>query len=118
MATYFHTQSPQALLDGFDARIRQSESKGKITTWEKVDGGYYTHKASDWHGKAFLKPQVSAGLLTFNIIAPTGQAVSVVAYGYYHGHLIETFLNHFDTSFSSASASPNCVAGDICSAAA
>ena len=26
-------------------------------------------------------------------------------YGYYHGHLIETFLNHFDQSFSQGAAS-------------
>jgi hypothetical protein len=34
--------------------------------------------------------------------------VSVTAYGYYHGHLIETFLNHFDNMFKvgAATASP------------
>ena len=117
MAIYFTTEKPKALLTAFDARINQTEAKGKIETWVKV-GDYYTHKAADWRRKAFLKPRVSANQLTFNIIKPEGADISVPVYGYYHGHLIETFLNHFDQDFSSSSASPKCTDGDVCSIAA
>lgn len=117
MAIYFTTERPQALLGAFDARILQPEAKGKIETWVKV-GDSYTHKATEWHRKAFLKPRVSANRLTFNIIRPEGANISVPVYGYYHGHLIETFLNHFDQEFSSTSASPRCTDGDVCSIAA
>ena len=117
MALYFSTTNPQALLNAFDARIKQAEAKGKITTWEKVDG-HYTHRAEEWSRKAFFKPIINGSVLTFNIIKPKGANISTVVYGYYHGHLIETFLNHFDQSFSTVSASPLCAEGDRCSVAA
>lgn len=114
MAITFDTASPEALLKAFDDRIKQTEQKGKITTWEKHrDGTHYTHKAEDWRNKAFLKSAVHQGKLVFNIIAPKDGAVSSAAYAYYHGHLIETFLNHFDTQFFNASASAMPIAGDL-----
>jgi hypothetical protein len=30
----------------------------------------------------------------------------MTAYGYYHGHLLETFLNHFDQMFTLGSVTP------------
>ena len=36
MTIHFATSAAQALLKAFDARILQTELKGKITTWEKV----------------------------------------------------------------------------------
>lgn len=105
MALYFFTDRPRALLKKFDARIDQTEAKGKITTWERSDdGAYYTHKAPDWHRRAWLKPVVCDDRLRFNIIRPENVSIATEVYGYYHGHLIETFLNHFDEDFSRASA--------------
>jgi hypothetical protein len=109
MAITFSTTAPEVLLKMFDARISQHEQKGKITTWEKSkDGVYYTHKAAEWAKKAWLKPTIKSQRLTFNIIKPQNSNVSVAVYGYYHGHLVETFLNHFDAGFGegSATASP------------
>jgi hypothetical protein len=117
MAIYLITERPKALLDAFNEKIQQTEAEGKITTWVKV-GDYYTHKAADWSRKAFMKASTGTNRLIFNIIKPDGANISVPVYGYYHGHLIETFLNHFDTSFSSVSASPGCADGDLCSTAA
>jgi hypothetical protein len=105
MAIHFVTSDPAGLLKAFDARINQKEAAGKITTWEKAADGHYTHKATEWAKKAWFKPAVEAGQLTFNIIKPQNQNVSVTVYGYYHGHLLETFLNHFDKLFSSGNAS-------------
>jgi hypothetical protein len=106
MSVNFSTQNPQTLLAKFDAAISQKEQKGKIETWEKSnDGKFYTHKAKEWHKKAWFKPSVQGQKLVFNIIKPQNAAISQVTYGYYHGHLIETFLNHFDQSFADGTAS-------------
>ena len=113
MSVNFSTQNPQALLAKFDAAISQSEQKGKIETWEKsADGNYYTHKARDWYKKAWFKPSVQDQKLVFNIVKPNNTNISSVVYGYYHGHLIETFLNHFDGSFSQGMASALPTAND------
>lgn len=114
MSVQFFTDTPKALLNEFDKRIAQSDAKGKINTWLK-DGDYYTHKANDWTKKAWFLPSVESGKLVFNIIKPKGSNVSTIVYGYYHGHLTETFLNHFDKSFNHASSSALPVAGDRCS---
>src|ERR1700760_2962072 len=104
MAIHFTTATPEALLKSFDARIAQTEPEGKITTWEKSDDGkYYTHKAAHWAKKAWLLPKIEANQLTFNIIKPENMNVSSMVYAYYHGHLVETFLNHFDEEFETGS---------------
>jgi hypothetical protein len=114
MAIHFATKYAKSLLQEFDARIAQNESKGKITTWEKSDDGrFYTHKASEWSKEAWLLPKIEVAQLTFNIIKPKNKAISAVAYAYYHGHLIETFLNHFDKSFQNGVASALPEAGDL-----
>lgn len=105
MAVYFWTGEAGALLRKFNERIEQAEPKGKITTWiRSSDGKYYTHKAPEWAKEAWFKPTIEEKRLRFNIIKPDNKNVSNVAYAYYHGHLIETFLNHFDRDFSSGQA--------------
>jgi len=116
MAVHFHTDTPKALLAKFNAAIQQKEPKGKIDTWKLSDDGkYYTHTAERWTKKAWFKPSTSDKLLTFNIIKPKDRNVTSPVYAYYHGHLIETFLNHFDTDFTSAAATALPAAGDLCS---
>jgi hypothetical protein len=106
MSVTFFTPNPKALLAAFDKRLEQTELEGKITTWEKhSDGVHYTHKAKEWRQLAFFKPSVHQGQLVFNIIKPSKSTIKVVVYGYYHGHLIETFLNHFDNQFTQGAAS-------------
>jgi hypothetical protein len=116
MAIEFITDDARALLRNFDTKIEQVEQKGKITTWQKsTDGQYYTHTSNDWHARAWLKPNVKTDHLVFNIIKPKNQNVSTVVYGYYHGHLIETFLNHFDQNLSVARVTPLPTDEDRCS---
>jgi hypothetical protein len=113
VAVYFASNDPAGLLKAFDARIHQKEASGKITTWEKMDDGvHYSHKADDWKRKAFFKPKIEPGKLTFNLIRPQKKSVNAVVYGYYHGHLIETFLNHFDKLFASGTATALPAPGD------
>jgi len=116
MAVYFYTDTPKALLAKFNAAIKQAEPKGKIDTWKLSDDGkYYTHTAERWTKKAWFKPSTSGKLLTFNIIKPKGSNITSPVYAYYHGHLIETFLNHFNTDFTSAEATALPAEGDNCS---
>ena len=112
----FTSNNPSSLLNAFDAAIAKGTGTGSIITWRKVDG-YYTHTSTQWGGEAYFKASVAVGQLRFNIIRPNNKNITVTAYGYYHGHLIETFLNHFDKSFSAVSATPTCVSGDVCQAA-
>lgn len=114
MAAHFATDRPRALLAAFDAAILQTESKGKITTWVKsADGNFYTHVAKDWNCKAWLKPSVENGQLTFYIIKPRNANITVTVYGYYHGHLTETFMNHFDKMFTLAMGTALGTKGDL-----
>lgn len=114
MAIYFMTTVAQDLLTAFNARISQSEAKGKITTWERSkDGVFYTHKATDWHAKAWFKPTVQNDRLTFHIVKPEGVNITTLVYAYYHGHLAETFLSHFDSMFSISSSTAMPIAGDL-----
>ncbi|MFC6121023.1 hypothetical protein [Phytobacter sp. SCO41] len=104
MSIDFICSNPQTLLNKFNKAIEQDEPKGKITTWVRSkDKKYYTHKADEWNSKAWFEPLVRNGVLTFCIIKPKNAAISRVAYAYYHGHLTETFLSHFDEDFTSSS---------------
>jgi hypothetical protein len=116
MAATFITSKPNSLLAEFNKRIEQTEAEGKITTWERSDDKeYYTHKSQEWRYKAWFKPKIENEKLIFNIIKPKNEKISTVVYGYYHGHIIETFLNHFDKAFSKAEAAAMPINGDRCS---
>lgn len=112
MAIYFETHDPHGLLNAFDAAVAKNNHAGGIATWSKANG-FYTHDATQWKNKAYLKPVISVGRLTFNIFKPQNGAAPSVVYGYYHGHLIETFLNHFDQMFTLGSATALPVKPDV-----
>lgn len=112
MAVQFFTERPKALLAEFDNRIDQEEPKGRIVTWTRDKDGDYTHAAKDWVCKAWFRPRIVEGCLVFNILGRTDTGLSTVVYGYYHGHLTETFLNHFDEMFKSAASSARLTAED------
>lgn len=113
MAVRFYTENGHSLLNAFNTRISQKETTGKITTWERSeDGVYYTHRAKEWNKKAWFKPVVYSKYLAFNIIKPKNSNISITVYGYYHGHLIETFLNHFDDKFDSGEGTARAISGD------
>lgn len=100
MAVRFYTDSPAALLKEFDAKVLQKEREGSITTWTKTKLGNYTH-TSRWGNKAYLRPNANfEDRLVFNVVPPKGGAVGPEDYSFYHGHLIETFLNHFPEKFT------------------
>lgn len=113
MSVDFFSSDPQSLLNKFNEAIEQDAAKGKITTWiRSEDKKYYTHKSEEWNAKAWFKPEVKNGVLTFNIIKPKSNVISTVTYAYYHGHLTETFLSHFDNDFTKATSSAMPASGD------
>lgn len=112
MAVTFLTTDPSALLKAFQGKITQDEAEGSITTWEITGSGNFTHKGKQYAKDAFFRASTAEGKLVFNLIRPKDKSVEVRAYGYYHGHLIETFLNHFDKQFTSASATALATKGD------
>ena len=118
MSVKFFTKSPDSLLADFKKKITQKEPEGSITTWEITALGSFTHKGQQYAKDAFFRADARPddGFLLFKMIRPEGKNVSARAYAYYHGHLIETFLNHFDENFSSASASALPADGDNTSA--
>lgn len=111
MAAYFETTSPRGLLTDFDKAIALGHAAGGIATWTKANG-HYTHTSAQWGSLAFLKPSIGANRLTFNIVKPQNSTISVVTYGFYHGHIVETFLNHFDKQFTLGSATALPTASD------
>lgn len=99
MAVIFKTNNPTKLLADFNTAIENS----KIATWERSqDGIWYTHKAANWRALAWFKATVDNASceLRFNIAPSDGKTVGSLAYAYYHGHLIESFLSHFDSLFN------------------
>lgn len=102
MAVYVKTKNAAALLDFFREKVEQSNPDGKITTWKpSSDKKYFTHASKQWEYAAWMKPSVETDRLAFYIIKSKDKAVTQTAYGFYHGHIVETFLNHFDLQFSS-----------------
>lgn len=99
----FITTRPQALKNEFDKLI----ADGDVRTWEKDKDGDYTHRATQWKSRAWLRPEVVAGTsLTFTILFRTSETEKRLVYSYYHGHMVETFLNHLFGSFSKVEATP------------
>jgi len=108
MAIYFTTETPRGLLKAFNDAVDQ----GDITTWERDSDGDYTHKAQDWKKKLWLTPTPETHRLAFYTIPPSGKKLARKDFAYYHGHLIETFINHFPKIFDLAQATPNADGSD------
>jgi hypothetical protein len=112
MAVHVETRDPSGLLAAFKAAV----NAGRIRTWAYDSDGDFTHSAEQWNRRAWLRPHVGSGVLTFTILGPQGQAVSREIYGIYHGRFIETLLIHFDQQFGGARATALAAAGDVVAA--
>lgn len=100
MAIRVDTPNASALLSA----IKETIDRGHIRTWSYDGDGDFTHTADQWNLKAWLRPTVQSGTLTFTIVTPKGQRLSKEIYGIYHGRFIEMLLVHFDEWFSDARA--------------
>jgi hypothetical protein len=101
----FPTSRPQALLNSFTNAIAADD----ITTWTKDSDGDFSHKSTQWKNRAWLRPEVVAEIsLRFTIIFGENEQERRAVYSFYHGHMIETFINHFFKDFTpNAQATPN-----------
>jgi len=119
MAIYFTTNNAGGLHTAFKQAIANNHHQGsavqRIDTWRHVvhqGRDFYTHTAQNWKDKAFLRADVEANRLTFNITTAQGVPLTREIYAYYAGHLIETFIRHFPTMFTAAQATPSAASGD------
>jgi hypothetical protein len=103
------TSTPQALL----AAIKKAIDGKRIQTWSYDSDGDFTHTAPQWNRKAWLRPSVHSGTLALSILPPNGTALSKEVYAIYHGRFIEMVLAHFDTEFTSGSATAMPVTSDV-----
>jgi hypothetical protein len=98
MAVIVFTPEPDELL----ASVVGSIEDGSIRTWSHDADGDFTHSASQWTQKAWLRPRLEDGKLILNIFPPRGKTLGRAIYGVYHGRFIEMLLNHFDERFERA----------------
>ena len=99
MSVIVTTTDPAGLLSSIKADI---DSK-KIDTWEYDNDGDFTHTPAQWRKKAWLRPTIGSGQLTFNEMKPEGvSTLDPEIYGVYNGRFIEMLLVHFRSRFSRA----------------
>lgn len=107
----FETSRSAALLEAFKDAIEE----GRVATWEDDKDGYFSHKAERWKRKAWFRYSETSTGLTFHILL-NDNATPVedrrAVYSYYHGHLLETFTNHFADRFGRAVCTSNPSASD------
>jgi hypothetical protein len=102
MALTVKTPQPAQLL----AKIKKAIDDKKIDTWSYDPDGDFTHNPPQWKGKAWLKPKIEQGELTFGILGQKDVQMLREVYGVYHGRFIEMLLVHFQQDFTLASATP------------
>ena len=109
MAASFTTSDPGGLLKLFKDAIDNKT----VTTWLYDDDGDFYHADKQFKGTAWFTPKTAKGELVFNIIKSKTKAITPFVYAYYHGHIIETFLFHFDNSFTLGAATAWATPDDI-----
>ena len=100
MALTIKTDNPMGLLTA----IKKAIDVNTIVTWAYDNDVDFTHTPEQWVNKALLRPKVETGELKFLIIAPKDTNLTKVVSGIYHGRFIEMLTSHFETKFSTATA--------------
>ena len=94
------TDNPSGLL----ASIKKAIDDKTVATWSHDKDGDFTHTPEQWKSKAWLRPKLETGELRFVIISPKDTTLTKMVSGIYHGRFIEMLTSHFDTKFSTATA--------------
>lgn len=103
----FYTKDPAGLLQKFKAQLKAKQGQDSIQTWEQV-GENFGHTSERWKGKMQFKASVNADAtepnLTFTMasMAKGTQEEEQIFYAYYHGHLLQTFVDHLGRHFTAA----------------
>lgn len=95
----FYTAEPAALLSNFKQLINQKEPKGRIDTWEEHGKGF-RHTAADWKEKGLFEASIATDNKSLEF--KTIELSEPYAFAYYHGHLLQAFVEHLGSRFSSA----------------
>lgn len=98
MAVSAYTQSPGELLKAIKKAIDDKE----VGTWAYDGDGDFYHTPEQWKGKAWLRPVIQQGMLSFGLLGQKDIAMTKLYYAVYHGRFIEMLLSHFDNQFSIA----------------
>lgn len=96
MTIKFRSDNPQALLAKFKKLINQREADGKIKTWEEQDGGF-VHTSEQGKGKGRFEASISVDGLY--LIFSLKKSANDFSYAYYHGHLLQAFIEHLSAGF-------------------
>lgn len=97
------TSTPNGLL----AKIKSAIDHRHVVTWSYDKDGDFTRTPTQWSQKAWLRPRIGPGGLTFTLISNHQVPLTTEVYGVYHGRFVEMLLAHFSKDFSSASAITN-----------
>jgi len=100
MALSVKTDNPSGLLSS----IKKAIDDNVVVTWSYDKDGDFTHTPDQWRNKAWLRPKTETGELRFVIIEPKDTKTTKMVSGIYHGRFIEMLTSHFDTKFSTATA--------------
>jgi hypothetical protein len=98
MSIQFFTDDPTKLLADFKKKITDK----KVDAWQYDSAGDFTHTASLWGGKAWLRPVTESDRLRFNIIKTENIELTWVLYSIYHRSLVESFMTHCRHIFCAA----------------
>jgi hypothetical protein len=109
MAINVETSAPKGLLGA----IKKAIDEKHVQTWEYDKDGDFTHTATQWNRKAWLRPSTENGALRLTIVPPQNSTISTEIYAIYHGRFVEMLLAHFDQSFSEVSVTAVATSGDI-----
>jgi hypothetical protein len=72
---------------GLLSALKKAIAEDVIETWRIDSDGDLTHTASQWTGRAWMRPRVLEDRLLFNIVASKKENMSKTLYGVYHGRL-------------------------------
>ena len=92
MSIIINTKKPKALVKA----IYKAIDEGEIRTWVYDDDDEdFTHTAEQYEDKAWFRPEVTTGILKFDLIPMEGQSFDKGIPGIYHGRFVEMLFNHF-----------------------
>jgi len=103
MAIIFFTDDPAALKKSFEDAVKLGSKAGGITTWSVYSGNEYTHDGQ-FVKKATMTPVVQTDSLKFAYkLRAEGSAKEIkLIRAYYHGHILQTIMDHFYDQFTHA----------------
>lgn len=96
------TSTPKKLLRDLKGAV----SCGKIRVWDRDEEGDFTHTATQWGDKAWLRPIVSVGKLKFKMMRPRLARTTKAVYTFYQAHFAQMLLYHFGDRFSKLTLTP------------